>query len=246
MLNPFSRSELLMSKAGINRLKRSKIALFGLGGVGGFVAEALARSGVGSLVLVDHDTISLTNLNRQIIATQKTIGEYKVDVMKARIYDINSECIVETHKFFFTQETDDSFLSNCDYMIDAIDTVSAKLALVQTAQQRGIPLISSMGTGNKLDPTRFEIGDIFSTTDCPMCRVMRQELKKRGIPRLKVVFSREKPVAREEDVEIEKDSSKRQTPGSVSFVPPVAGLILASEAIKDLSGSFWPKNNPKP
>ena len=172
----------------------------------------------------------------------QTVGKYKTDVMKERILSINPQADVEVKKEFFLPDSDTAFLNDCDYIVDAIDTISAKLALVQTANEKKIPIISSMGTGNKLDPTQFEIADIYQTSVCPLCRVMRQELKKRGIPKLKVVFSKEVPVKREEDVEIEQDSSKRQTPGSVSFVPPVAGLILASEVIKDLSGQYWPKN----
>ena len=239
MLNQFSRSELLMGKAGVTQLKQKKIAVFGIGGVGGFAVEALARSGVGAFCLIDHDTISLTNLNRQIIATMQTVGKYKTDVMKERILSINPQADVAVKKEFFLADSDTDFLND---IVDAIDTVSAKLALVQTAHEKKIPIISSMGTGNKLDPTQFEIADIYQTSVCPLCRVMRRELKKRGIPKLKVVFSKEVPVKREEDAEVEQDSSKRQTPGSVSFVPPVAGLILASEVIKDLSGQYWPKN----
>ena len=238
MLNQFSRSELLMGKAGVTQLKQKKIAVFGIGGVGGFAVEALARSGVGAFCLIDHDTISLTNLNRQIIATMQTVGKYKTDVMKERILSINPQADVVVKKEFFLADSDTDFLNDCDYIVDAIDTVSAKLALVQTAHEKKIPIISSMGTGNKLDPTQFEIADIYQTSVCPL----RRELKKRGIPKLKVVFSKEVPVKREEDAEVEQDSSKRQTPGSVSFVPPVAGLILASEVIKDLSGQYWPKN----
>ncbi len=242
MLNPFSRAELLMGKAGIQQLKQKKVAVFGLGGVGGFAAEALARSAVGAFCLVDHDTVSVTNLNRQIIATMETVGKYKADVMKERILSICPQTAVEVRKEFFLPDSDASFLNDCDYIVDAVDTVSAKLALAQLAWEKGIPIISSMGTGNKLDPTRFEIADIYQTSVCPLCRVMRQELKKRGIPKLKVVFSKEAPVKREEDAELEQDSSKRQTPGSVSFVPPVAGLLLASQVIRDLSWQYWPQN----
>lgn len=242
MLHQFSRSELLLGKASITHLKQVKAAVFGIGGVGGFAAEALARSGISQFCLIDHDTISLTNLNRQIIATMQTIGKYKVDVMKERILSINPEAQVEVRKDFFLADSDSSFLNDCDYIVDAIDTISAKLALVQVAKEKNIPIISSMGTGNKLDPTQFEIADISKTSVCPLCRVMRRELKKRGISGLKVVFSKEMPVKREEDADIEADSAKRQTPGSVSFVPPVAGLILASEVIKDLTQQFWPKN----
>ncbi len=173
----------------MKQLKEKKIAVFGIGGVGGFVVEALARSGVGAFYLIDHDTISITNLNRQIIATMQTVGKYKTDVMKERILSINPQADVAVKKEFFLADSNTDFLNDCDYIVDAIDTVSAKLALVQTAYEKKIPIISSMGTGNKLDPTQFEIADIYQTSVCPLCRVMRQELKKRGIPKLKVVFS---------------------------------------------------------
>ena len=179
MLNQFSRSELLMGKAGVKQLKQKKIAVFGIGGVGGFVVEALARSGVGAFCLIDHDTISLTNLNRQIIATMQTVGKYKTDVMKERILSINPQADVAVKTEFFLADSDTAFLNDCDYIVDAIDTISAKLALVQTAHEKKIPIISSMGTGNKLDPTQFEIADIYRTSVCPLCRVMRRELKKR-------------------------------------------------------------------
>ena len=243
MINEFSRMELLIGKDCVESLKEKTVLVFGVGGVGSHCIEALARSGIGHLILVDNDTVSLTNINRQSIAYHSTIGQYKTRVMKERIQDICPKTEVTVHETFVLEENAAELLDgNIDYIVDAIDTVTAKLAIAQIADQRGIPMISSMGTGNKLDPTQFEIADIYQTSVCPLCRVMRRELKKRGIPKLKVVFSKEVPVKREEDAEVEQDSSKRQTPGSVSFVPPVAGLILASEVIKDLSGQYWPKN----
>ena len=243
MINEFSRMELLIGKDCVESLKEKTVLVFGVGGVGSHCIEALARSGIGHLILVDNDTVSLTNINRQSIAYHSTIGQYKTRVMKERIQDICPKTEVTVHETFVLEENAAELLDgNIDYIVDAIDTVTAKLAIAQIADQRGIPMISSMGTGNKLDPTQFEIADIYRTSVCPLCRVMRRELKKRDIPKLKVVFSKEVPVKREEDAEVEQDSSKRQTPGSVSFVPPVAGLILASEVIKDLSGQYWPKN----
>ena len=243
MINEFSRMELLIGKDCVESLQEKTVLVFGVGGVGSHCIEALARSGIGHLILVDNDTVSLTNINRQSIAYHSTIGQYKTRVMKERIQDICPKTEVTVHETFVLEENAAELLDgNIDYIVDAIDTVTAKLAIAQIADQRGIPMISSMGTGNKLDPTQFEIADIYPTSVCPLCRVMRRELKKRDIPKLKVVFSKEVPVKREEDAEVEQDSSKRQTPGSVSFVPPVAGLILASEVIKDLSGQYWPKN----
>lgn len=240
MLDEFSRSRLLLGTKSLEKLERCKVAVFGIGGVGGHAAEALARTGVGSFVLVDNDVVSLTNLNRQLIATQETIGRPKVEVMKERILQINPCALVEIHRAFYLPGGED-FISGCDYVVDAVDTVSAKLALAEECGKKGIPIISSMGAGNKLDPTRFEIADIYETSVCPLCRVMRQQLKKRGVPNLKVVYSKEPPLIREKDPETDADSSKRQTPGSVAYVPSVAGLIIASEVIKDLTCSLWPK-----
>lgn len=224
MLNQFSRTELIIGKEALEKLKQSKVAIFGLGGVGSFVAEGLVRAGIGNFVLIDDDKICLTNLNRQIIATRKTIGKYKVDVMKDRLLEINPDVNIEVSKEFFMPESSHDMLDNTlDYIIDAVDTVTAKIELVVTAEKMKIPIISAMGTGNKLDPTRFEVSDIYKTEMCPLAKVMRKELKSRGIKKLKVVYSKEKPVEVKQDV-----------PGSISFVPSVAGLIIAGEVIKDL------------
>lgn len=225
--SPFARTELIFGKEALNRLAQSHIAVFGIGGVGGYVVEALARSGVGSLDLIDSDTVEITNLNRQIVATTKTIGQYKVDVAAKRISEINPECSIETHKVFFLPETADQFdFSRYDYVVDAIDTVTGKIGLVLAAQQAGVPAISAMGAGNKTDPTAFEVADIYKTSVCPLAHVMRKELRKRGVKSLKVVYSKEKPLTPSGD--------DKRTPGSTSFVPPVAGLIIAGEVIKDL------------
>lgn len=240
MLNEFSRSQLLLGKTGMEKLKKSRVAVFGLGGVGGHAVDALARTGIGSLVLIDADTVSLTNINRQLIANRYTIGRLKTDVMKEHISEICEDIYVETYAEFILPGAEMPYLSGCDYIVDAIDTVSAKLYLAEMGQKLGIPVISSMGAGNKLDPTRFEVADIYDTSVCPLCRVMRRELKKRNIPSLKVVYSREEPVPREEDPETASDSSKRSTPGSIAFVPSVAGLILASEVIKDITEGLRP------
>lgn len=240
MLNEFSRSQLLLGERSIQQLKKCAVAVFGIGGVGGYTAEALVRTGVGRLQLIDNDTVSLTNINRQIIADHRTIGMQKVGVMKERACAINPEVQVDCYPMFFLPDTPSDFLAGCDYIVDAVDTISAKLALAEIAREKQIPIISSMGAGNKLDPTKFEIADIYDTSVCPLCRVMRRELKKRDIPALKVVYSKEPPVPREETEEIEADSSKRQTPGSVAFVPSVAGLILASAVIMDLTQGMRP------
>ena len=230
MLNEFSRTELLLGSEKLNKLKNSTVAVFGVGGVGGYVAEALARCGVGHIVLVDNDVVSLTNLNRQVIALQSTIGMPKTEVMKNRITDINPSAVVEVKNCFYLPETSGEFdFSKYDYVVDAIDTVTGKLQLVMQANECGTPIISSMGTGNKLDPTAFEVADIYKTSVCPLARVMRYELKKRGIKKLKVVYSKEKPV----DIgNVEIDGGKNV--GSIAFVPSVAGLIIASEVVKDL------------
>lgn len=249
MLNEFSRSELLLQKKGIEKLKASTVAVFGIGGVGSFAVEALARTGIGTIVIVDDDCICLTNINRQLIATRKTIGHAKVDIMKARIQEINPEAIVISHRSFFNAESAKDFdFESYDYIIDAIDTISSKLLLVELANNKDIPIISCMGAGNKLDPTRFEVADIFKTSICPLARVMRSELRKRGIPSLKVVYSREPPLTPLDNDEnsckkncicppgtVRKCSDRRAVPGSVSFVPSVAGLILAGEVIKDIA-----------
>lgn len=233
-----------MGKAAMEKLKSSTVAVFGVGGVGGYVCEALARSGVGRFVLVDSDTVSLTNINRQIIATEKTVGKYKVDVMKERILDINPDAEVEARLCFYLPETAGEFdFSSYSYAVDAVDTVTAKIDIILRAQKSGVPIISSMGAGNKLDPTKFEVADIYSTKMCPLARVMRTELKKRGVKALKVVYSTEKPVTpiKEEEIkngEYRPTSSdtapKRAVPGSAAFVPSVAGLIIAGEVVKDL------------
>lgn len=236
MINEFSRTELLFGEDKLNMLKKSRVAIFGVGGVGGYVAEALARSGVGVIDLVDNDVVSLTNINRQIIALHSTIGMSKVKVMAERIRDINPQAVVNVHNCFYTPETSGDFdFSKYDYVVDAIDTVAGKIELVMQAKASETPIICSMGAGNKLDPTAFEVADIYKTSVCPLARVMRYELKKRGVKKLKVVYSKEIPVTPFENEEAE-DSSRRSTPGSVAFVPSVAGLVIASEVIKDLVG----------
>ena len=236
----FSRTRLLIGDKALEKLKNSRVAVFGVGGVGGFVCEALVRSGIGALDLIDNDTVCLSNLNRQIIATRKTIGQYKVDVMKERILDINPEVKVVTHKCFFLPENADEIpFQEYDYVVDAIDTVAAKIAIVMKCDELNIPLISSMGTGNKLDPTKLQISDIYKTRVCPLARVMRHELKKRGIKKLKVLYSEENPITPLKEyssAEETKGSSRRSTPGSVSFVPSAGGLIIGSEVIRDLIG----------
>lgn len=248
MLNQFSRTQLLLGEENMNRLSEAKVVIFGIGGVGGYVAEALARSGVGSFVLVDDDKVCLTNINRQIIATRKTVGQYKVDVMKERILDINPKAEVEVRKCFYLPENAHEFdFSTYSYVVDAVDTVTAKIEIIMRAQAAGIPVMSSMGAGNKLDPTKFQVADIYKTSMCPLARVMRQELKKRRVKKLKVVYSTEKPTRPIEDMSIScrtncicppgaahKCTERRDIPGSIAFVPSVAGLILAGEVIKDL------------
>ena len=229
MLEQFSRTELLIGKNGIEKLSKSKVAIFGIGGVGSFVVEALARAGVGNFILVDNDNVSLSNLNRQIIATKKTIGRSKVEFAKERILEINPEANVETYKEFFMPETKGILDKTISYIVDAIDTVTAKLELVIRAEKLKIPIISSMGTGNKLDPTRFEVSDIYKTSVCPLAKVLRKELKHKGIKKLKVVYSKEEPIKIKKDEE-----NRKQIPGSISFVPSVAGLIIAGEVVKDI------------
>lgn len=230
----FMRTGLLLGEEGIRKLNKAAVAVFGIGGVGGFTVEALARSGIGHLVLVDADEVSESNINRQIIATHQTVGRPKVEVMKERIAQINPETVVETYQTFFLPENADQFdFASYDYVVDAIDTVTGKIELVLQGQKEGTPVISSMGAGNKLDPTMFQVADIYDTSVCPLAKVMRKELKKRNVPALKVVYSKEK--AMEPAVRISEDG-KRQIPGSTAFVPSVAGLIIAGEVIKDLSG----------
>ena len=237
MLNRFSRTQLILGKEAMEKLKNAHVAVFGIGGVGGYVCEALVRSGVGSFDLIDDDKICLTNLNRQIIATTSTIGKYKADVMKARMEDINPQVKVQVHKCFFLPENASEYdLSACSYIVDAVDTVAAKLSIIQLAIEQKIPVISCMGAGNKLDPTRFEVSDISRTSVCPLARVIRRELKKRAIEHCKVVYSQEpalSPAAADEA--LPAGSSRRTIPGSVSFVPSAAGLVLAGEVIKDLA-----------
>lgn len=248
MLTQFSRTELLLGKEGMERLKNARVAVFGVGGVGGYVCEALVRSGVGSFDLIDDDKVCLTNLNRQIIATRSTVGKYKVDVMKERMLDINPNVQVETYKCFFLPENADDFpFAEYDYVVDAVDTVTAKIELVMKCQSMGVPIISSMGAGNKLDASAFQVADIYKTKMCPLAKVMRRELKKRGVKKLKVVYSEEKPTRPIEDMAIScrthcicppgaahKCTERRDIPGSVAFVPSVAGLIVAGEVVKDL------------
>ena len=222
MSDRFTRTEPVIGKEGLEKLWNSRVAVFGIGGVGGFAVEALVRAGIGSIDIIDKDEVDVTNINRQIIATQKTVGRDKVQAMKERIAEIDPEITVHAHKRFFLPETEWDF-SQYDYVIDAIDTVTAKLDLVERAKAAGVPVISSMGTGNKLDPTRFEVTTINKTSVCPLAKVMRRELKKRGITDLKVVYSQEEPLKQGE-----------RAPASISFVPPVAGFILAGEVIKDL------------
>lgn len=237
MADQFSRSELLLGKRAIEKLKKSRVAVFGLGGVGGYAVEALARAGVGELYLVDHDTVSLSNLNRQLYATHQTIGQYKADVAAKRVGEINPQCKVHVYKTFYLPGESDQFdFGQYDYVVDAIDTVSSKIGLIMEAKKAGTPIISAMGAGNKLNPTLFEVADIYKTSVCPLAQVMRRELKKRGVEGLKVVYSKEKPMKPIVDEAELKESGKRQIPGSVSFVPPVVGFILAGEVIKDLVG----------
>lgn len=249
MLNQFSRTELLLGKKAMEVLEHSRVAVFGVGGVGGYVVEALVRSGVGAIDLIDDDKVCLTNLNRQIIATRKTVGKYKVDVMKERILEINPNAIVNVHKCFFLPETGDAFdFSRYSYVVDAVDTVTAKIQLVLEAKEAGIPIISSMGAGNKMNPAELQVADIYETSICPLAKVMRKELRKRNIEHLKVVYSKEKPIRPIEDMAIScrthcicppgaqhKCTDRRDIPGSNAFVPSVAGLIIASEVIKDLT-----------
>ena len=227
MLNQFSRTELVVGKDGVEKLNNTKIAIFGLGGVGSFALEGLVRAGIGNLVLIDNDCVELTNLNRQILATHKTIGKPKVEIAKQRILDINPNANVEIHQEFFMPETEGILDDSIDYIVDCIDTVTAKIELVVRAERLNIPIISCMGTGNKLEPTRFEVADIYKTSICPLAKVMRKELRNRGIKKLKVVYSKEEPIR----LEI---NSNNKVPGSISFVPSIAGLIIASEVIKDI------------
>ena len=259
MLTQFSRTELLLGKDAMQKLSESRVAVFGVGGVGGYVCEALVRSGVGAFDLIDDDKVCLTNLNRQIIATRKTVGKYKVDVMKERILDINPDADVRIHKCFFLPENADEFpFGEYDYVVDAVDTVTAKIELVMQAQKMHVPIISSMGAGNKLDGSQFRVADIYKTKVCPLAKVMRHELKKRGVKKLKVVYSEEMPTRPTEDMAIScrtncicppgaehKCTERRDIPGSVAFVPSVAGLIIAGEVVKDLCRDYRQKEQDK-
>ena len=229
MQDQFSRTELLIGKEGRDKLKKSKVSIFGLGGVGSYVLEGCVRAGIGNFILVDKDEVDITNLNRQIIATMKTIGKPKVEVAKERILEINPDSNVKIYKEFFMPETEGILDKSIDYIVDAIDTVTAKIELVVRANKLNIPIISSMGTGNKLDPTRFEVTDIYKTSVCPLAKVMRKELKTRGIKKLKVVYSKEEPIKIQGNNELRK-----QVPASISFVPSVAGLIIAGEVINNI------------
>jgi tRNA A37 threonylcarbamoyladenosine dehydratase len=249
MLNQFSRTQLLYGEASMQKLAACRVAVFGIGGVGGYVVEALARSGIGALDLIDDDRVCLTNLNRQILATRKTVGKFKVDVAEERIHEINPDCNVRTYKTFYLPETQDLFdFYEYDYVVDAIDTVTGKLAIIENAKEADIPVISSMGAGNKVNPAAFEVADIYETSICPLARVMRRECRKRGIDSLKVVYSKEKPIRPLEDMSIScrqhcicppgtarKCTDRRDIPGSTAFVPSVAGLIIAGEIVNDLA-----------
>ena len=229
MSNKFTREELLIGKQNMDKLQKAKVAIFGIGGVGSYVVEGLARAGVGNFILVDNDEVCETNINRQIIATTKTIGMPKVEVAKQRILEINPEAVVETHKKFFMPETEGIIDETIDYIVDAVDTVTAKIELVIRANKLNIPIISCMGTGNKLDPTRFEVANIYNTSVCPLAKVMRKELKARGIEKLKVVYSKEEPIKLSKN-----ETQNKPIPASISFVPSVAGLIIAGEVVKDI------------
>lgn len=255
MLTQFSRTELLLGKEAMERLSNARVAVFGIGGVGGYVCEALVRSGIGTFDLIDDDKVCLTNLNRQIIATRKTVGKYKTEVMKERILDINPKAVVNIHNCFFLPENADEFpFEKYDYVVDAVDTVTAKIAIIMKAKEKNVPVISSMGAGNKLDASMFRVTDIYKTKVCPLAKVMRRELKKRGVKKLKVVYSEELPTRPLEDMSIScrnhcicpsgaqhKCTERRDIPGSVAFVPSVAGLIIAGEVIKDLSRQAAPQ-----
>ena len=250
MLNQFSRTQLLVGREAMERLFAARVAVFGIGGVGGYAVEALARSGVGTLDLIDDDKVCLTNLNRQIFATRKTVGKYKIDVARERILEINPDAVVNTYRTFYAPDTADQFdFTRYDYIVDAIDTVTGKLELIEQAHRCGTPIISSMGAGNKMEASAFEVADIYGTSICPLARVMRRELRKRGIPALKVVYSKEPAITPIEDMSIScrahcicppgtarKCTQRRQVPGSNAFVPAAAGLILAGEVVKDLCG----------
>jgi hypothetical protein len=227
--NQFERTALLLGKASVERLARKRVAVFGVGGVGGFVCEGLVRAGIGAIDIVDKDTVALSNINRQLIALHSTVGKNKVDVLEERLKDINKNLIIKKYKCFFLPETSDTFdFREYDYVVDAIDTVTGKIELILKAKEAGVPIISAMGAGNKLDPTAFQVSDIYKTSVCPLARVMRRELKKRGVEKLKVVYSKEEPI------KPQFEEGEEVVPGSVSFVPPALGLIIAGEIVKDL------------
>lgn len=250
MLTQFSRTELLLGAEMMEKLKNSRVAVFGIGGVGGYVCEALVRSGIGSFDLIDDDKVCLTNINRQIIATRKSVGKYKTEVMRERMLDINPDVNVRIHNCFFLPENSDSFpFDEYDYVIDAVDTVSAKIEIIMKCKKENVPVISSMGAGNKIEASAFKVADIYKTKMCPLAKVMRHELKKRGVNKLKVVYSEEKPIRPKEDMAIScrtncicppgaqhKCTERRDIPGSIAFVPSVAGLIIAGEVVKDITG----------
>lgn len=258
MLNQFSRTELLFGKEAMEKLANSRVAVFGIGGVGGYAVEALARSGIGTLDLIDDDKVCLTNLNRQIIATRSTVAKYKVDVAAERVHDICPEITVHTYKCFYMPDTAGQFdFSQYDFVLDAIDTVKGKLEIIMQCKAAGVPVISCMGAGNKLDPTAFRVADIYKTKVCPLARVMRYELRKRGVKNLKVVYSEEVPLRPVEDMAIScrehcicppgtrKCTVRRDIPGSTAFVPSVAGLIMAGEVIKELAGIYPKRSIPR-
>lgn len=250
MLNQFSRTELLIKEDGIQKLQKAKVAIFGIGGVGSFAVEGLVRSGIGNFILVDDDKICLTNLNRQIIATRKTIGKYKVDVMEERILEINPDAKIQTYQEFYMPNSKTNIITeDIDYVIDCVDTVTAKIEIVKRCKELDVPIISAMGTGNKLDPSRFEITDIYKTSICPLAKVMRKELRKRNIDSLKVIYSKEEPIEIDEYSNSScktncicppgtkrKCTIRNQVPGSISFVPSVAGLMIAGEVIREIIG----------
>lgn len=241
MQDAYSRMEVLLGKAGVDKLSKAQIAVFGLGGVGSYVVEALARCGVGSLTLVDHDTVSKTNINRQLFALRSTIGKSKVQIAKERIRDIDENILVHTYETFYNSDTAGMFdFHSFDYVVDAIDTVTSKLLLIETAKKCGTPILSCMGTGNKLNPSKFEIVDISKTSVCPLAKVMRTELRKRGIKKVKVLYSKEKPIKGQANGET-KGNTERPVPGSIAFVPSVAGLLIAGEVVRDLLADICPK-----
>ena len=255
MLNQFSRTELLYGEQAMEHMASCRVAVFGIGGVGGYTVEALARSGIGALDLIDDDKVCLTNINRQILATRKTVGRYKVDVAEERVHDINPDCKVRKYQTFYLPQTQDQFdFSEYDYVVDAIDTVTGKLTIIENAKKAGVPVISSMGAGNKLNPAAFEVADLYETSICPLAKVMRRECRKRGIDSLKVVYSKEPPIQPFEDMAISckqncicppgaehKCTQRRAIPGSTAFVPSVVGLIIAGEVINDLCDGFRKK-----